>query len=118
VHGLALWTLPLEQVVFREHKPALLVWDHHTGIKQALPPAFIGFFKGQAGWRDRQRQGLASVRRASLIQTAQSTSCSPSTLQNSLTLWLTTVAPMASAWQAIQRSLAPIGVARRFRAVA
>ena len=37
------------------------------------------------------------IRRASLIQTAQSTSCSPSTRQNSLTLWLTTVAPMASA---------------------
>ena len=50
-------------------------------------------------------------------QTAQSTSCNPSTRENSLTLWLTTVAPMASAWHAIQRSLAPIGVARRFKAV-
>ena len=52
------------------------------------------------------------------LQMAQSTSCSPFTRLNSLTLWLTTVAPMASAWQAIQRSLAPMGVARRFRAVA
>jgi len=31
------------------------------------------------------------------IQPAQSTSCSPSTRLNSLTLWLTTVAPMARA---------------------
>jgi hypothetical protein len=61
MQGLALWALPfpptvggtteqgngsttwgLEQVVFREYKQALLVWAHHSGIEQALPPAFIG----------------------------------------------------------------------------
>ena len=54
----------------------------------------------------------------STIQAAQSTSCSPSILLNSPTLWLTKVAPMLRAWQAIQRLLARIGVARRFKAVA
>ncbi len=65
MQGLALWALPflpavggaakqsngstawrLEQVVFGEHKPALLVGAHHAGIEQALPPAFICFSQG------------------------------------------------------------------------
>lgn len=52
---------------------------------------------GRDKWRDRQCQGLPLIRSASLIQTAQSSSCSPSTRLNSLMLWLTTVAPIASA---------------------
>ncbi len=52
---------------------------------------------GQDKWRDRRCKGLPTIRSACLIQTAQSSSCSPSTRLNALTLWLTTVAPMASA---------------------
>ncbi len=51
----------------------------------------------QGKWRDRRCQGLPLIRKASLIQMAQSSSCSPSTRLNSLMLWLTTVAPIASA---------------------
>lgn len=77
-----------------------------------------------AGWRSCWRAFLGALRvegrsaAPAAVQSAQFTSWSPSMRVNSLTLWLTTVALIARAWQAIQRSLAPIGVPRRFKAVA
>jgi hypothetical protein len=92
---------------------------HRDDANRAVPLSRLANgLERQGKEGDRQCLGLPSTRAARPLQMAQSTSCSLSTRLNSLTLWLTTVAPMASAWQAIQRSLAPIGVARRFRAVA
>lgn len=47
----------------------------------------------------------------------QSSTLSPSTRWNSRVLCVTSVAPSASAWQAIHRSFAPIGVPASFRRV-
>ena len=70
-------------------------------------------------WRSRRRPWVAGLGSGAWGQLeAQSSRRNPSMRANSLTLWLTSVASSARAWQAIQRSLAPIGVPRRFQAVA
>jgi len=56
-------------------------------------------------------------RRPLCDQAAQLSSDRPSTRSNSRRLFVTSVACSASAWQAIHRSLAPIGVPEAFRAV-
>lgn len=51
------------------------------------------------------------------IHPTQSTNRNPVTRSNSRVLWVTSVASSANAWQAIQRSLAPIGVPASLRRV-
>lgn len=63
---------------------------------------------GPKGWRC--SMGWCGGSTAEVQAAAQSMRLSPSIRMNSRTLWLTNVAPRARVWQAIQRSLAPIGV--------